>query len=603
MFNITSDGQVFKYSRYGEFNNEGTLDLGHYTSNCEWIFTQSGTGKIVSRLSDASTFGQITFVTALTLNGTLDAALTSSYAPRTDSLYKVITHGARTGTFSKVTKSGPGATYFTAQYNPGDVTLQARPNTLSVDPVTRTEGNSGTSAMNFTLRLSAPSSQTVTVKYATSDGSAKVGKDFNAASGTASFAPGETSKVVSVAVIGDLLDESNEFLKLNFSQASGATLTSNQALGTITDDDGAPSISINDVRVLEDNTVNVNANLTVKLSNPSGQTVKVNFATANGTALSSSDYFAKTGTLTFAPGESSKVVTIVVRGDTIDEIHEQFEVRLTGPVNASIADGTGIGTITDNEPPPAISVKSASVTEGNAGSVSLPFEINLSGHSSRTVTVQIRTIGAKNLPATAGVDYLALPTTTLSFAPGETRKVVNVAIKGDTLDEENERVGLELKTPVNAVLGNGSLNGVLTAEGTILDDDASPLLSIGDVSVTEGNSGTRSAVFTVSISARSGREVSVGFSTVAGSALSGSDYMGQSGSLTFAPGQTSKTISIPVIGDTRVESTEKFSVLLSRSLNASINRATGTATILNDDSSGITASNVVADLAPSAGNS
>jgi hypothetical protein len=603
VFNITSDGQVFKYSRYGEFNNEGTLDLGHYTSNCEWIFTQSGTGKIVSRLSDASTFGQITFVTALTLNGTLDAALTSSYAPRTDSLYKVITHGARTGTFSKVTKSGPGATYFTAQYNPGDVTLQARPNTLSVDPVTRTEGNSGTSAMNFTLRLSAPSSQTVTVKYATSDGSAKVGKDFNAASGTASFAPGETSKVVSVAVIGDLLDESNEFLKLNFSQASGATLTSNQALGTITDDDGAPSISINDVRVLEDNTVNVNANLTVKLSNPSGQTVKVNFATANGTALSSSDYFAKTGTLTFAPGESSKVVTIVVRGDTIDEIHEQFEVRLTGPVNASIADGTGIGTITDNEPPPAISVKSASVTEGNAGSVSLPFEINLSGHSSRTVTVQIRTIGAKNLPATAGVDYLALPTTTLSFAPGETRKVVNVAIKGDTLDEENERVGLELKTPVNAVLGNGSLNGVLTAEGTILDDDASPLLSIGDVSVTEGNSGTRSAVFTVSISARSGREVSVGFSTVAGSALSGSDYMGQSGSLTFAPGQTSKTISIPVIGDTRVESTEKFSVLLSRSLNASINRATGTATILNDDSSGITASNVVADLAPSAGNS
>src|SRR5262249_54403677 len=119
------------------------------------------------------------------------------------------------------------------------------------------------------------------------------------------------------------------------------------------------------------------------------------------------------------------------------------------------------------------------------------------------------------------------------------------------------------------VLGLGS-NGSITVRNyyagnrpEITFSAAAPRFSINDPRVTEGNSGTTPAVFTVSLSAPSSSTVAVNYATANGSAVAGSDYVGTSGVLSFAPGETAKTITVSVIGDTTVEPDEVFSVLLS----------------------------------------
>ena len=134
-----------------------------------------------------------------------------------------------------------------------------------------------------------------------------------------------------------------------------------------------PTLSINDVSLTEGNSGLKNFTFTVKLSKASASTVTVNFATANGTALAGSDYLAKSGVLTFAPGQTSKTVVVQVKGDTVVEPNETFFVKLSGATHATIADNSGTGTIQNDDPsqPPAINpgirVNDVSITEGNSG--------------------------------------------------------------------------------------------------------------------------------------------------------------------------------------------------------------------------------------------
>src|SRR5439155_988190 len=156
---------------------------------------------------------------------------------------------------------------------------------------------------------------------------------------TASFTPGETTKRIPVAVNGDLTFEVNETFFVNLSAPSHATIGNGKGTGTITNDDGVPSISISDVTVTEGNSGTTPAVFTVSLSNPSSQTIMVAFATADGTSHSGSDYVASNGTVVFAPGRTTKSITVQVNGDTTNEPDEIFAVNLTNPVNATISDG------------------------------------------------------------------------------------------------------------------------------------------------------------------------------------------------------------------------------------------------------------------------
>jgi chitinase len=202
----------------------------------------------------------------------------------------------------------------------------------------------------LSLSLTAPSVSPITVKYATSAVTATSGVDFTASSGTVSFAPGETVKSVTVTVLGDLIDEPDETFNVDLSSPVGATLVSTRAVVTIVDNDPLPSISINDVQIAEGKSGNSTATFSVSLSRASGRDITVKYATADGTAtLADSDYSAVSGTLTFAAGATSAKVSVTVRGDTRVEPNETVSMNLSAPVNATLAKGTGILTITNDD--------------------------------------------------------------------------------------------------------------------------------------------------------------------------------------------------------------------------------------------------------------
>ena len=139
------------------------------------------------------------------------------------------------------------------------------------------------------------------------------------------------------------------------------------------------------------------------------------------------DYEHAAGTVTFAPGETAKAVTVEVRGDLLDELDETFRVELADADGASVADGTGVGTIVDDDGPPALSVSDVSVLEGDSGTTAATFEVSLSTASGRTVTVDFATAG---VTATSGVDFQSAAGT-VTFAPGQERKMVTVLVNGD----------------------------------------------------------------------------------------------------------------------------------------------------------------------------
>jgi hypothetical protein len=347
-----------------------------------------------------------------------------------------------------------------------------------------------------------------------------------------------------------------------------------------------PTLTIEDVVVLEGNSGIVNAVFTVTLSAAGLQTVTVVAASADGTALSGSDYapFPAT-TLTFAPGETTKTVTVVVNGDTVVESNETFFVNLTAPTNATIADPQGLGTIVNDDggpvilPAPTLRINDVSVLEGNAGTVNAVFRVTLSAASPETVTVTATSADGTALSAS---DYSALLPTTLTFLPGELTKTVTVAINGDTLVELDETFVINLTGAVNATFSDS------VGEGTIVNDDASlpvlipPSIRVDDVVVLEGTSGTTNAVFTVTLSKPSLQIVTVVAASADGTALNPDDYLAFDPTmLTFFPGETSRTVLVAVRGDTQVEPNETFVINLTSPINATISDSQGVASIVD----------------------
>jgi probable HAF family extracellular repeat protein len=219
--------------------------------------------------------------------------------------------------------------------------------TVSIGDVTVTEGNAGTTNAIFTVTLSAPASGPVTVHFATGNGTATAGADYTAQSGTLTFAPGQTTATVTVAVHGDVTAEPNETFRGSLSQPAGAVLADSQGVGTIVDDE--PRLSISNVARLEGRSGTTLFVFTVTLSAASSVPVTVNYATANGSARSTEDYTAQSGTLTFEPGQTSKTISIVVKGDRKRESSETFFVNLSGAFGALILDGQGFGTILNDD--------------------------------------------------------------------------------------------------------------------------------------------------------------------------------------------------------------------------------------------------------------
>jgi hypothetical protein len=221
---------------------------------------------------------------------------------------------------------------------------------VSIGDVTVTEGNTGTATATFTLTLSAASAQTITVAYQTGGGIAAGGSDYQTATGTLTFAPGETSKTITVSVNGDRLGEPNETFFVYLSGATNANLTDGVGAGTILDDESR--ISISDVSKREGNGKKATwFTFTVTLSAAYDQPVTMSFQTVNATATTGdNDYIARSGTLTFAPSETTQTITIEVKGDSKREANETFYLDLFGNSgNALLTRNHGLGTILNDD--------------------------------------------------------------------------------------------------------------------------------------------------------------------------------------------------------------------------------------------------------------
>ena len=497
-----------------------------------------------------------------------------------------------------VTLSGPvGATLGTASAT-GTITNDDGAKTvptITIDDISSVpEGNSGYSTANFTVTLSAASTTPVTVQYVTGTSSvypSTAGVDYVAITTpkTLTFNPGETKKLASVSVIGDTTVESNERFTVTLSNPSGATIARGTANATITDDDTAvspPAVSIANVSVLESNSGTANAVFTVSLSKAAASPVTVKYATSNGSASAGSDYTASSGTLTFAAGVTSQTVNVAVTGDTAVEADETFTMTLSAPSGATLGTlSKATGTIRNDDvavAPPVVSLSpgSVNVLEANSGVSKATFTVALANGSTAASDVTVNYATA-NGTATAGSDYTAVSAGSVKILKGTSSATFTVDVAGDTAVESDETFTVTLTSATGASLGTAK-----AATGTIRNDDvtvAPPVVSIGNVSVLEGNSGTATAAFTVSLSKAAASPVTVKYATANGTATAGSDYTAGSGTVTFAAGVTSQTVNIGVIGDAAVESDETFTVTLSGPSGATLGTATATGTIRNDD--------------------
>jgi len=240
----------------------------------------------------------------------------------------------------------------TAQFDPGsEVVTQFtfQPQFLIITDAVVAEGDSGPTNAVFTVQLTNPFADVVTVDYATTNGSAVAGVDYVAASGTLTFQPGETNQTISVTIPGNTLDQSNRTFFVHLTNLSTMPLFRSQALGTILDDDPQPSIAINDISVREGDAGLADATFTLSLSAASALPASVRLITANGTATLRLDYVPTNIVLTFPPGTTNLSTTIKLISDTLIESNETFVVNFSSPTNATIADSQGRCTILDDD--------------------------------------------------------------------------------------------------------------------------------------------------------------------------------------------------------------------------------------------------------------
>jgi chitinase len=349
-------------------------------------------------------------------------------------------------------------------------------------------------------------------------------------------------------------------------------------------------ISINDASAHEGSSGETVLTFTVRIQGPRTSGATVNWTTADATAISPDDYEQDSGTVSFAAGKQQPV-RIIVKGDNIDEANETLHVNLSGAVNANISRQQGVGTILDDDdsaPLPTLSISDDTVGEGDTGTTTASFEVTLSAPAASDVTVDFAT--ADGSATTANNDYESA-SGTLTFVPGDTTEFVSVVVNGDTTSEGDEDFSVTLSGEAGATIPAASGTGT----GTIIDDEGSPAVSVEDAPpVPEGDAGTTDATFAVTLSRGSSSEITVAYAAVAGTALVPDDIQSASGTVTFAAGDTSEDVNVPVVGDIVDESDERFTVELSNPQGALAADMEGKGFITDDDTTRVSVSDTSA---------
>ena len=373
----------------------------------------------------------------------------------------------------------------------------------------------------------------------------------------------------------------------------GGASGSGTASFNITDDDDAPdgiTLTLDTVSMAENDataTVKVTATVTGGTAYATDTTVSVKVGVDGDSAVEGTDYAdVDDFELTINAMETSaeKTFSLNPTDDTLDEDNETINV--TGMADGVTVTPANIA-LTDDDDPPKLSINSPSIAESDSGeTATLRFTVSLDVASGKQVTVAYAELSGGT--AVSGTDYAALTPGTLTFAAGDRSKTIDVTVNGDVTDEDNETLKLRLSTPTNAgFVGSAT---TIDATGTITDDDDPPVLSINAPSVTEGNKDTTTTLsFTVTLTPASSKQVTVAYAGQSGgTATSGSDYTAlTSGTLTFAAGDTSKTIDVTINGDVVDEPNETLKVRLSSptyaTLTGDVTTLDATGTITDDD--------------------
>ena len=356
-------------------------------------------------------------------------------------------------------------------------------------------------------------------------------------------------------------------------QVSDGTLTDSEVVSINVTAFAQPTISISDPSPIPGGADGaLVAEFEVTLSHPSPFEVSVDFATADGAAVAGHDYTTTSGALVFPSGTTNLIIEVDVMGYSTIYTNRAFLVNLSHPTNATIAQAQGTGTI-NADPPPGLYINDVVAIEGDKGVSNLLFTVTLLNASTNVVTVNYATT---NGTALALKDYRPKKGK-LKFLPGVTSLTIPVAIVGNTLNEADEFFRMNLSRSVNTVIIAGS--GI----GTIIDNDPLPLVSIADVTTVEVNAGVRSVAFTLHLSARSGRALSVDFATADGTALAGTDYVATNGTVVFPAGTITKKLTVGIIGNTVHEDAETFLLNLSNAVNATISDGQAVGNIRDND--------------------
>lgn len=407
--------------------------------------------------------------------------------------------------------------------------------------------------------------------------------------GRVNFADGEISKTITIHLLTDGLDElDSEIVGLTLDEPSGgATHDGTPRLLAINDIDATPAVAINNTSITEGNAGLTTIAFTATLSGPSGRIAALLPDAPSGTSANPTDLSDFAGSPTVMQvNPTTFIISVSIRGDLAFEPNETFSqgaaLRLftnsLGATTDAIAT-PGIGTITNDDLPPAQSFSFTSAFEG-------PFE-NSGNHvatitrtsSSGAVSVEVE---VENRVATRGVDFLANQVTTLHFPDGVTTQTLAIALVDDNILEDSSNFILTLKNPTSGV----GLSHPASQEVIIKDDDDQPTLVLHDVVIVEGSDPSSPSVATclVSLAGETELPVTLIYETVNGTANE-EDYTYTGGSLTFASGQTQQTILVPIRADTDFEPDETCSLQFSLVAGADTPDLTLDITITNDDSS------------------
>jgi len=433
---------------------------------------------------------------------------------------------------------------------------------------------------------------------------------------------------VVVSVFGDTEPEPDETLTLNLANPVNGALRYAQGNGTILHDDAG--IQVSPTRITEGSAAS-DYYVEIVLNAPFTVPVSFNWQTADVTAVAGSDYTAASGALTFQPGETRKTIKLRLLGDTTPEADETFSLRFSNVVNATIPASVDLTIVNDDdcqgqnllvnpgaedalvngELPGWTEVLGPTWTRVPGGAApafqglffrafqepvaELRQDVDLSSYASLIATGGQRFFFEGWVETYAGDAVQDLSRIVVEFRDATNTNVLATYDTGN-LQSPNiwRRVGDVLTAPPGtawarvrliATRAPGATDNVdAFFDSLVLRSYATPELSVNDVSVPEGNSGTGKATFTVTQLCPNGQTVKVDYLTADGTAQAGTDYQAVFGALTFAPGETTKTIDVPVLGDVLSEGNETFFLRLASSVNAGISRPQGTGTIQDDES-------------------